>query len=465
MRTFSASSILALPFALITAACLPSGPYTVVANPEPEPLPPPPPARVAPLEITVVRPDGGRLLLQTNRYAYVALFEIVPQRGVALIYPASTHQSTAQLSGLSWVQTWWTLRTPTEDRRYSTASNATERYVYALASDRPLRITDAAYDPNYLRRVLGPTAYDASNPYATVRALARYFVPPMADERWGEDLYAMPASYSRQTRVARVYCPDGTVFEVREDMANRAWCPPTPRGRVASGPPRGGSTQPSSPAPSAPDSVLGASGGRVTRRQFDAHESTPVFRVPAESPNDPPPPDRRGTNDPRGGNDPKGSTDPKGSNDPQDRHDNGRRAHGDPANADPRGRGNGWGNGGRNGTAQNPDDVSQQAKPLQGGNDQKPARVDSASTAPKAKPVDPTPRLTQDSSGRAATPSQPKVEQKEPTQKEPTKQERKETLNQVLERFRKTGSATPKSDTASTAKPDSSSTQAPPKKP
>src|SRR5262245_41508779 len=82
----------ALPLVVALAACVPSGPYTVVQNPPPAPPPPAPTRRVVPVEITVVRPDQGRLLVQTNRSAYVALFEIVPGRGVALLYPTSTRQ-------------------------------------------------------------------------------------------------------------------------------------------------------------------------------------------------------------------------------------------------------------------------------------------------------------------------------------------------------------------------------------
>jgi len=365
--------LLALPLAV--AACLPSGPYTVIANPDPQPVltppPPPPPPRVTPLEITVVRQDANKLLLQTNRYAYVALFEIVPQRGVALVYPASTHQSTAQLSGLSWVNVWWTMRTQS-DNRYSTASQQADRYVYALASDVPLRITESAYDANYMRRLLGPAAYEASNPTVTVRALSRYFAPSVAPERWGEDLYAIQApSYRGTQRVARVYCADGSMFEVREDMANRAWCPPR------RGYPRGGSGgQQSAPVASAPDSVVGPSGGFITRRQFDPRDPTPVFRVPADVVrNDPPAqtPKGMGTGTDRGtpttgGNYPGTSGNNPGNNGnsgngnngngnngkgDKEHDDNGRRAHGDPANADPRGRGVGRGNGGAAGNPGN----------------------------------------------------------------------------------------------------------------
>ena len=393
MRPRSAHSFVAACFVLTLAACLPSTPYvygTTTPEPQPTPAPPPPPPRVAPMEIAVVRSDNGRLLLQTNRYAYVALFEIVPERGVALLYPGSVRQVNSQLLGLSWVQVYWTIPTVDRDRRYSSANNGPERYVYAIGSDRPLNITDASYDANYLRRMLGPTAYQASNPYATVRALSRWFVPSMTDEHWGESLYPVPSSYSRgypAERVARVYCPDGSVFEVREDMANRTWCPPNRRGRGgdASGVQQsGGPTQmPQGRLADTPDSVVNYGGQHVTRGSFDQRGTSSVYRVPVQPPNDPPrqtdpkgttdprrtdprsTPDPKGTTDPRGGmTDPRGATDPANPPGGRQHDDNGRRAHGDPANADPRGRGNGRGNGGGRET---PADTMQHAKPGQNG--------------------------------------------------------------------------------------------------
>src|SRR5688500_1906748 len=89
--------------AFALAACS-TGTVIVVRQPGP---PPPPPPRIEPLEITVARPVRGQLVVQTNRPSYVALFEIVPDRGVALIAPSYAHQRTWMLAGLNWVPVSW----------------------------------------------------------------------------------------------------------------------------------------------------------------------------------------------------------------------------------------------------------------------------------------------------------------------------------------------------------------------
>jgi hypothetical protein len=369
------------------AAC---GPTYVVQGPprgpEPqqvEPPPPPPPPRVPPMEVSIVRTEEGRVLVQTSRQAYLAVFEIVPGRGVSLVYPEPVRPRNVQYTGLTWLNLSWTMRA---DYRFASSDT---RYIYAVASDTPLRLDDDDYDSRHLQRALGST-YWSSNPNATVRAIAREFVRAQPDEWWGEDMTTMPLMSSRVTiaiRLARVYCPDGNVFEVREDMVERVWCPAR----------RGGPRRGERPGAAPPDSVFGSNGRKVARR-MDPTVRTPIFRVPAgnevgqqqghpvNQPHNPPPgyprtqPQNPQTPAPTGNpqtppqnqppqnqppqnqppQNPPPQTQPPQNQPPQlppaqdpnggdrDHHDNGRRAHGDPQNADPRGNGNGYGNGGRN---------------------------------------------------------------------------------------------------------------------
>src|SRR5688572_32275660 len=116
---------------IVLAACS-SGTVYVVHRPAP---PPPPPPRIEPLEITLARPVRGQLVVQTNRPSYVALFEIVPDRGVALLAPSYAHQRTWMLAGLNWVPVSWKVQsTMYYGRPSGTAVPA--RWVYAIASDR-----------------------------------------------------------------------------------------------------------------------------------------------------------------------------------------------------------------------------------------------------------------------------------------------------------------------------------------
>ena len=246
--------------ACIALAACSSGNVYVVHRPAPPP--PPPPPRLQPLEITLARPVRGQLVVQTNRPSYVALFEIVPDRGVALLAPSYAHQRTWMLAGLNWVPVSWRVQsTMYYGRPSGTAVPA--RWVYAIASDEPLRLPDEAFHPSYMRRVLGPAAYRGTNPYVTMRAIARAFLPSVIDEAWAEDAYALAATYASDPyRTVRIYCANRTVYEVPEEMADRAWCPVNA--------PSGGVIVRS--APSRPDSIV-ANGQRIRRR---VPETTPV---------------------------------------------------------------------------------------------------------------------------------------------------------------------------------------------
>lgn len=351
-------------------ACGPT--YVVQGTPRPVPQPAPEAPRVPPLEVSILRSEEGRVLIQTSREAYVAVFEIVPGRGVSLVYPGVMRQRNVQYTGLSWLDVYWTMR---PDYRFASSDT---RYIYAVASDTPLRLDDEAYDQRYLQRVLG-SAYWSSSPNATVRAIAREFVRVQPDEWWGEAMTTMALMSPRVTaviRLARVYCPDGNVFEVRDDLIDRVWCPAR----------RGGPRRGERPGAAQPDSVFNSTGRRIPRH-MDPTSRTPIFRVPAATevgqqqgqPTDQPRnqprnvpgyPRTQPQNPPQtpagGGNNPPPpaqtppqmqppQNQPPQNQPPQDtttrgddHHDNGRRAHGDPRNADPRGNGNGYGNGGRN---------------------------------------------------------------------------------------------------------------------
>lgn len=279
--------------ALLTLAGCVSGTRTVVvreypastaptADPRPVPSPLPVPRRAEQLEIALGAPSSGRLPVQTSRAAYVAIFEIVPKQGVTLVHPSTPKQGRMVMSGLSWLPVWWTPSAQSTHRRASNAppqSVAPTRYIYALASDVPLRIPERAYEPGYLEQVLGPASYRAASPQAAVRALSRRFAPQVSDEQWAEDLFALAAADEHAPpRMARIYC-NGRVHEVPEDVASRAWCP----GRAAPVTPAGSGPSRDKPAvmprPTRPDSVLDHRGRRM------GPSSTPPGRT-ANGPDD-----------------------------------------------------------------------------------------------------------------------------------------------------------------------------------
>lgn len=222
------------------------------------------PAPMPPVGVNIVRVDEHRLQVSTNQPAYLAVFEIVPYRGVTLVYPANPRQRQVALTGTSWLNVAWRSdrgandddeRDMRRERR-----RAMTHHIYAIASERPLRLTDGAYDDVALRGMLGVRVYLADDPYETMTALSRRFVPPQKDEDWGEDVYTMDVVRPAVVRVSKIYCPDGSVLYVRDEMADRAACPN--RGRGAG-----------------PDSVVTSNGQRVARRMEPGQSR--IFRVPA----------------------------------------------------------------------------------------------------------------------------------------------------------------------------------------
>lgn len=232
-------AILASSFVL--AACVSGGGvYTSTSAPAREPVA----VEMPPVGVTIVRANESRLLVSTNQPAYLAVFEIVPGRGVTLVYPASARQPQRAWSGASWINvSWRPERAKYGDDRYAT------HFVYVVASDRPLHLTNGAFDDEDLRDMLGARLFRANDPYETMAELSWRFVQPLPDDEWGEDVYEMDvARPSYNARVARVYCPDGSVVYVHDEYMDRAVC--TYRGSRGRG-----------IVPPHPDSVVASTGG------------------------------------------------------------------------------------------------------------------------------------------------------------------------------------------------------------
>ncbi|HUF27287.1 MAG TPA: hypothetical protein VMM18_09945 [Gemmatimonadaceae bacterium] len=275
MKLPSLRLLLAAVAALVFGACS-SGTRVVVIRPAPSAaVPAPAPTTFEPLEVAVARPVGNHIYLQTNRPAYVAIFEIIPGRGVAMVHPGSPRESQLVVSGLTRVPIWWSLRTPAGRGRTVAASRQPVRYIYALASDRPLRLTEGMYDSGQLQRALGVDGRPGTNPYVTMRALARRFVTVVREDQWAEDVYLLDTPHAGDAhRVARVYCGDGTVYEVPAEMADRVWCPtPQPAGNAG----LGGIL--ARHRPTRPDSVKGENGRPVAVRPPPPRGRGPGSRV------------------------------------------------------------------------------------------------------------------------------------------------------------------------------------------
>jgi len=243
---------------------------TVVVAAKPAPAPKPVEIAPPPVAVTIVRADEGRILVSLDRPSYLAVFDIVPGRGVTLLYPASARQRQMTLVGARWLDPrWGTLNRydAASSGRYARNDRPLTHYVYAVASERPLRLDNASFDDDLLANMLGVRATFVDDPYDTRDAIVRQFVAATRDEDWGEDMYTMEAMRSTQVvRVARVYCADGSVVYVRDELADRALCP-----RNVSVRGDGWGVR--------PDSVVAWSGRRVSHN-FDPNVRTPVYRIP-----------------------------------------------------------------------------------------------------------------------------------------------------------------------------------------
>ena len=359
--------------AIAVAGCSPSG--VIVRQPAaPQPMPV---VVIDPLDVDIARPHNGKLFVQTNRAAYVAIFEIVPDRSVTLVYPVSARQQRFVVTGLRDVPVWWEPSRVTYRGAGSSSSPRSQptRYIYVLASEEPLRIPDAAFRDGYLYQTLGNQAYRATNPYATMRALAREFVPSVADERWAEDAYALSRSYATERYdVTRVYCRDGSVYEVPTELADHVWCPAS--ARQADGPGRVSEVDlppESRRPPMRPDSVVGDNGRRVATRARGSNGRGPIDRV-----KEPVQPENRGN---RRTEDDERSR----NNETRDRQESG-----------------------SEGRSHRPNDAHDDATPKQRGPELKEATPSPHGPRPVPQPVDkPTKVGSPDSSTKSATPAKP----------------------------------------------------------
>ena len=174
----------------------------------------------SPLRARIVN-GGGRLMVNTNRPAHVAIFEIHPGRGVGLLYPAYRGERNYLSGGLNNIFL-------TQSRNYyshfqpapffASESRDTPRYLYMIASDAPLRLGSFLGSPGALRRELGTSRYAGMNPYGLMEDLAGLVLPYGEAGDWTEDVYAVwpERSYGgdyQAQQFIQVACPDGRVIQ------------------------------------------------------------------------------------------------------------------------------------------------------------------------------------------------------------------------------------------------------------
>ncbi|HJU67854.1 MAG TPA: hypothetical protein VJ650_06350 [Gemmatimonadaceae bacterium] len=168
-----------------------------------------------PLRVWVSFPIGSSDIypIFTNREAYVALFEIVPGRGVTMVYPSlrgHTVASSAHYANLT-VQPG---RMFYHTDPFGFASRQ-PRSFYAVASVAPLNLERLQTSLGGIRRVLG-RMYGSYRSYDVIDRLTAEIVPMQADDDWATDLFVdwpmLPTPRFSYFQIAR--CANGRIIYV-----------------------------------------------------------------------------------------------------------------------------------------------------------------------------------------------------------------------------------------------------------
>ena len=180
--------------------------------------------------------------LFVNREAYVAMFEIVPGRGVTMLYPrssASVVASDAHYVDLA-VQ-------PGRGLYYSDPfgfASSQPVYYYAVASAEPLHLSRLLASLSAMRRALG-RIYASYRPYDVIDRLTLWVVPEQADEDWATDLFVawpvpsgVPAVLAQANALPNpmrlIACANGRIIAVPRDYPYYG-CPGDAAAVVATG--------------------------------------------------------------------------------------------------------------------------------------------------------------------------------------------------------------------------------------
>jgi len=228
-------SWLAVTAAVALAACAPSASPRLTSAPDPG----------TPLEARLFPPYYGQVALQLSKPAYVALFEVIPGRGVSLLYPQAGggFQQTRELwvplrySAQRWLYTDASpygagygsgiYRRSAYDGygRRADGSQGAPRYLFLVASEEPLAVDQFQGDAASLRNYLGVAQYAAYEPYDVMERLAYAMLPFAPEDSWVTDVYvdwgydwgygAGPGMTSALARYETVRCADGSLGYAR----------------------------------------------------------------------------------------------------------------------------------------------------------------------------------------------------------------------------------------------------------
>ncbi|HEY0153670.1 MAG TPA: hypothetical protein VGB92_16800 [Longimicrobium sp.] len=176
-----------------------------------------------PMRVRLYENFGDGLVLQLNRPAYTAVFQIIPGQGVALVYP-DLGQRTVYNAGETRLMPsiasnrFWRYDNA-YNNAYSFASGVHQgpRHLLVIASEHPLQTS--RFRGGMLRRVMGTSSYTTMNSRRVVDDLLAVVVPPQPDESWDADVITV------WPRVNDVRLPSGDLYRVHCRSGESVWVP------------------------------------------------------------------------------------------------------------------------------------------------------------------------------------------------------------------------------------------------
>ena len=176
-----------------------------------------------PMRVRLYENFGEGLVLQLNRPAHTAVFQIIPGQGVALVYPdigqrAMYNAGETRLTPSVASNRFWRYDNA-YNNTYSFASgiNQGPRHLLVIASERPLQTS--RFRGGMLRRVMGTASYTTMNSRRVVDDLLAVVVPPQPDESWDADVITV-WPHANEVRL-----PSGDLYRVQCRSGGSVWVP------------------------------------------------------------------------------------------------------------------------------------------------------------------------------------------------------------------------------------------------
>ncbi|HEU4564993.1 MAG TPA: hypothetical protein VFS05_10110 [Gemmatimonadaceae bacterium] len=242
---------------------------------------------MAPLSARLEAPMDGVLRFSTSRPAYVAIFEIVPGSGASLLYPANLDEPRMLSEGFHQQPVLGVV--PGRWFYYRNAGSSWDaRYLFLVASERPLKLSRLQQQPATLRSALGYSTFTSVGVTRTMDALSRLVVRDYEADDWVTDFYTIVPPPPPPQRMAfastLIRCTDGTVRAYPTELLATQALRRTPNGYVC--PPATSGERPT------PGDSAGAGGGRPVdsavavapaRTEPEAHATPSPRRYVGES--------------------------------------------------------------------------------------------------------------------------------------------------------------------------------------